>query len=83
VDTVSAFTRLARTFPRLTAQRVFERVGAAGYDGGYTQLNAWEVWYHRAANDMLPQWLGVSARIQISKGQVAEYLHRSLADASE
>ncbi len=27
-----------QTFPRLTAQRVFEEVRAAGYDGGYTQL---------------------------------------------
>jgi transposase len=27
-----------QAFPRLTAQRVFEEVRAAGYDGGYTQL---------------------------------------------
>jgi transposase len=27
-----------RAFPRLTAQRVFEEVRSAGYDGGYTQL---------------------------------------------
>jgi transposase len=27
-----------RAFPRLTAQRVFEEVRAAGYNGGYTQL---------------------------------------------
>src|ERR1700677_1778055 len=27
-----------RTYPRLTAERIYEEIRAAGYDGGYTQI---------------------------------------------